>query len=45
MDMKGGCSPQNTTNVANNDFAVEEFLQNLYDYLRANLTVGVSTYE
>jgi len=25
MDMKGGCSPQNETNVANNDFDVEGF--------------------
>jgi hypothetical protein len=41
MDMKGGCSPQNTTNVANNDLAVEEFLEKLYK----NFTVGVSPYE
>jgi hypothetical protein len=30
MDMKGGCSPQNETNVANNDFDVEEFFEKLY---------------
>jgi hypothetical protein len=40
MDMKGGCSPQNETNVANNDFAVEGFLKNLCE----ELTVGVSPY-
>jgi hypothetical protein len=31
MDVKGGCSPQNETNVPNNDFDVEEFLEKLYD--------------
>jgi hypothetical protein len=40
MDMKGGCSPQNETNVANNDLAVEGFLKNLCE----KLTVGVSPY-
>jgi hypothetical protein len=45
MDVKGGCSPQNETNVANNDFAVEEFLEKLYILVREDLTVGASPYE
>jgi hypothetical protein len=44
MDVKGGCSPQNETNVTNNDFDVEGFLQNLCDFI-INFTVGISPYD